>query len=358
VACVIGSNGMTALASAAKPRPVNFVNSVAARTGSFSHGLAEARRGDPISARRTRSADPNPINQLLFVETAEIILGDSLAPEKAGLVDVWTIKTLKSLLTPGGWVLLGMAIVLHSGGRQHPVAGRHPCFITGLSLHRRTSARLAIPFHSIRIFFALLVLFLARKALNVFSRRTYSRSRDGPHGAREHRSAVTGEFHSPLAGDGARIQLVQHDCSRSPAVCGIHGGCRLVSARPRGPGVAFLWCIASRSLRLFHCRHLPWLAFSAAIIVLLARFLLFRNPRKARCSGLWRLPFWPCTSAGREGYPLPTTQPAPLILAISIVETSYLLAYHDELTGLPSRRAFNQTLERLEAPISIAMVDI
>src|ERR1700680_2918950 len=68
-----------------------------------------------ISERRTRSADPNPINQLLIVQSAEIILMDSLAPEKAGLVDVWTKKTLKSLLTPGGWVLLGMAIVLHTG---------------------------------------------------------------------------------------------------------------------------------------------------------------------------------------------------------------------------------------------------
>jgi GGDEF domain-containing protein len=43
---------------------------------------------------------------------------------------------------------------------------------------------------------------------------------------------------------------------------------------------------------------------------------------------------------------------------VSIVETSYLLAYHDELTTLPSRRAFHEALHRLEAPYSIAMVDI
>jgi diguanylate cyclase (GGDEF)-like protein len=47
-----------------------------------------------------------------------------------------------------------------------------------------------------------------------------------------------------------------------------------------------------------------------------------------------------------------------LILAVSIIETSYLLAYHDELTTLPSRRAFNDTLARLRAPYSIAIVDI
>jgi diguanylate cyclase (GGDEF)-like protein len=49
---------------------------------------------------------------------------------------------------------------------------------------------------------------------------------------------------------------------------------------------------------------------------------------------------------------------AAFLLAGSIVETSYLLAYHDELTTLPSRRAFHDALLRLEAPYSIAMVDI
>jgi diguanylate cyclase (GGDEF)-like protein len=49
---------------------------------------------------------------------------------------------------------------------------------------------------------------------------------------------------------------------------------------------------------------------------------------------------------------------AAFLLAGSIVETSYLLAYHDELTTLPSRRAFHDALLRLESPYSIAMVDI
>jgi diguanylate cyclase (GGDEF)-like protein len=49
---------------------------------------------------------------------------------------------------------------------------------------------------------------------------------------------------------------------------------------------------------------------------------------------------------------------AACILAASIIENSYLLAYHDELTTLPSRRAFNDALLRLEEPYSIAVVDI
>jgi diguanylate cyclase (GGDEF)-like protein len=49
---------------------------------------------------------------------------------------------------------------------------------------------------------------------------------------------------------------------------------------------------------------------------------------------------------------------AAFILSAAVVETSYLLAYHDELTTLPSRRAFNDALLRLVPPYSIAMVDI
>jgi len=46
------------------------------------------------------------------------------------------------------------------------------------------------------------------------------------------------------------------------------------------------------------------------------------------------------------------------ILGTAVIENSYLLAYHDELTTLPSRRAFNDALLRLKSPYSIAIVDI
>jgi diguanylate cyclase (GGDEF)-like protein len=49
---------------------------------------------------------------------------------------------------------------------------------------------------------------------------------------------------------------------------------------------------------------------------------------------------------------------AGLILISSIIENSYFLAYHDELTSLPARRAFNDALLRLEEPYTVAVVDI
>ena len=49
---------------------------------------------------------------------------------------------------------------------------------------------------------------------------------------------------------------------------------------------------------------------------------------------------------------------AGLILTASLIETSYVLAYHDELTGIRGRRAFNEALLSLGQQYAIAIVDI
>ena len=49
---------------------------------------------------------------------------------------------------------------------------------------------------------------------------------------------------------------------------------------------------------------------------------------------------------------------AGLALVVGLIETSYALAYQDELTGLPARRALNDALGRLGPRYAVAMVDI
>ncbi len=49
---------------------------------------------------------------------------------------------------------------------------------------------------------------------------------------------------------------------------------------------------------------------------------------------------------------------AGLALLVAMIETSYALAFQDELTGLPGRRAFNQALTRLGGRYVVAMVDV
>lgn len=47
-----------------------------------------------------------------------------------------------------------------------------------------------------------------------------------------------------------------------------------------------------------------------------------------------------------------------LILVISILEKSYRLAYRDELTGLPTRRAMNEYFKKLGSTYTVAMADV
>ena len=49
---------------------------------------------------------------------------------------------------------------------------------------------------------------------------------------------------------------------------------------------------------------------------------------------------------------------AQLVLLIGLMEDSYRLAYHDDLTGLPGRRALNEAMRGLNGDYAIAMVDV
>ena len=100
------------------------------------------------------------------------------------------------------------------------------------------------------------------------------------------------------------------------------------------------------------------LFFGAAIAVCIRRFLQTRKPIEpgfAWCSAavyLW-LEFAP---VGKMADAYVAT--AALILGASLIETSYVLAYHDELTGIRGRRAFNEALLSLDQQYAIAIVDI
>jgi diguanylate cyclase (GGDEF)-like protein len=107
--------------------------------------------------------------------------------------------------------------------------------------------------------------------------------------------------------------------------------------------------------------QIPQLAlftFAATLILLLVRLVLLRKPVE---SGL----LWSLATAfialGAGGVGRTATgylATAGFILVSSIIENSYLLAYHDELTTLPARRAFNDAILNLQAPYAVAVVDI
>ena len=49
---------------------------------------------------------------------------------------------------------------------------------------------------------------------------------------------------------------------------------------------------------------------------------------------------------------------AGLVLVVAALESAYAMAYHDELTGLPARRALNDALLRVDGTYTVAMVDV
>jgi diguanylate cyclase (GGDEF)-like protein len=49
---------------------------------------------------------------------------------------------------------------------------------------------------------------------------------------------------------------------------------------------------------------------------------------------------------------------AGLVLVVAAVESAYAMAYRDELTGLPARRALNDALLRVDGMFTVAMVDV
>ncbi len=111
-----------------------------------------------------------------------------------------------------------------------------------------------------------------------------------------------------------------------------------------------------RALWSLHIPHLAVMTviFAAAIFAL--RFLL--NPRPVEAGYFWSMGAV-LIGLNSQG-PLSTfyLATAGLLISTSVVENSYRMAYHDELTGLPARRAFNDALFRLGEQYAIAVVDI
>jgi GGDEF domain-containing protein len=276
-----------------------------------------------------------------------------LLPEVRRL-DLLNKATVKFLLLPGGLLLAAVAL-LQTGLLTLTVPGLMFVFYGAVT----AGLLLAWRFHSSRVFFALLLLLLAQEATAVFSAGRLPLTGSG-HTALEAVALLVPlnfvllsllrerGFAFPNTGPLFLLLFVQ-----STAVFAI---CRALptAAAPPTHGAHHAAALAS-SLPL--PGYLLWV-FVAAGVTLLVRFLLLRKPVESAL--LWSLfAFFLAVYSGGQGrIALAYSATAALILAVSIIETSYLLAYHDELTTLPSRRALNDALLSLEAPYSIAMVDI
>jgi diguanylate cyclase (GGDEF)-like protein len=264
---------------------------------------------------------------------------------------LWSQTTLKSLVVPGGVLLLGVVVLVYSGWLTLALPALsflYYCALVGGML-------LAWRFHSSRSFFALLVLFLAQEAIALFGGGHASPGTPGWTAVQAVAVLV------PL--DFVLIALMRERgftvSAAAPVIMFLFVQSVIVSVLCRA--AEGMLAASAKAHHVAAPVVLPGYAlfgFAAAGIFLLVRFLFTR--KTVDSAFLWSLAafFLALRSTGTVRLSTVYTASAACILAAAIIENSYLLAYHDELTMLPSRRAFNDALLRLQDPYSIAVVDI
>lgn len=254
---------------------------------------------------------------------------------------------LKSLLLPDGALLVGVMALVSSGWLTLALPALsflNYCALAGGML-------LAWRFHSSRTLLALLVLLLAGQAVPLLS------------GGTPTVVLTIVRILSVLVPINFVLIAVMHERgftmeSISPVVLLLFVESVVVFVFSR---------ISVTSTSSAHARHAAatmqfqgyaLIILAAACAFLVGRFLFTRKP--VDIALFWSLLafFLALRFTENTHTSLVYATTAACILGASIIENSYLLAYHDELTTLPSRRAFKEAMLRLQDPFSIAVVDI
>lgn len=263
-------------------------------------------------------------------------------------------KLLYRLAVPGAivlllaFVLLRMGIIVNTGSRQ---AQLYPAIIFLVSLI------LSATFHRSRLFLATLVIAVAHAALVWL----------GPRVPPEAQQVLLNAVALLVPLNLLIFSFLQERGLISPAgerrlafIC-VQCLAVVLLMLPRFAHFAALLDRHFVSARLSNWSKLPQPALAAFLIsgaVILIP--LVRRYRVVESSLFWSLiSIFIALRAGLEGSRGATYfGVAGVLLIVAVLETSYSMAFLDELTRLPGRRAFNEALLKLETSYSIAMVDV
>jgi len=263
--------------------------------------------------------------------------------------------SLRSILLPGSLILGAAAAVIQSGLLKNYGSvidfGYYTAFAAGLLLAWR--------FHSSQTFSALILLLLAQRALEFFSGGRIPPVGPGLTALEAIAFLIPLNF-LLLVLAGERGFAMQASVPRL-GILFVESVFVAVLCRPQPSAGSALFHGALLNRHWFSWTQIPQI--SLLMFLSAGAFLVVRalGHRKALGGGfIWALlSFFLAMNAGAVGLSARAyVATAAIILAVSIIETSYAMAYHDELTGLPSRRAFNDTARGLEAPYAVAVVDV
>jgi len=270
-------------------------------------------------------------------------------------MESWHKRALKSLFLPAGALLLVAMLVLQSGFFSVSASAvdffYYAVFAAGVLLAWR--------FQSSRTLSALILLLVAHRALEFFSAGKIVTA--GPGRIAFEVIAVLLPLTFVALARSRDARLTMPVIVPRLGLLFVQSVFVAVLSRPGEKSAPAIFHLAMLSPRLFHWTRLSQpalLVFAVTLTVLGLRFIRSYTP--AETGFFWSLAAvfagLQAGGVGRIGSAYFVT--AALILATSIIENSYVLAYHDELTALPSRRAFNQALPQLSVPYCVAVVDI
>jgi diguanylate cyclase (GGDEF)-like protein len=266
-----------------------------------------------------------------------------------------TLRNLKPLFVPGGALLLCAGVLLGTGLLRLSAPAvqiyYYAVFFAGVLLAWR--------FHSSRTLFALVTILLAYRAMEFFSSGRPVSSGPGRIAFEAVAALIPLNFifiafvrerGLALPSIASHIALLFFEAVFVAVIC--RPGELVAPAIIHNP-------ILGRAGS--HPNSLPQLAivlFVIAFGALLMKSLRHHMPVESGL--LWSLSgvFCGLLAGGVNKTSNAYFATAGLILISSIIENTYALAYQDELTGLPSRRAYNEAVAGLVAPYSVAIVDI
>src|SRR5215475_6046549 len=270
-------------------------------------------------------------------------------------VDVWRKLRFKSLVLPGGLLLVITTALTRLGVMNISLSVVDLYYYTAFLLCLLLSWR----FHSSRTFSVLILILLSHRAIEFFSSGGLATGGPGLT-ALEAVSfllplnfallAMTPERGFTLTTVAPRLLALFVEAVFVAMIC-----------RPQPTVGSGMFHGALFNRDWFSWSTIPqisWFAFAVAMGTLVALYVTHHKAFES--SFAWALgSFYLALSVGGVGNAARAyVATAATILVFSIIEASYVMAYHDELTGLPSRRAFNDARLQLEAPFSIAVVDI
>lgn len=265
-----------------------------------------------------------------------------------------THRRLKAFVLPSGALLVAVIVLLQTGMLDLPSSAvdayYYAVFVGGTLLAWR--------FRSGRVFCVLIALVLAHRSIAFFAANSTTAGRIAFQAV-----AALLPINFVLLSRVRERSLTLPSLTTPAAVLFVESVWMAVICRPGA--VTSPWFLRTNLipgvLSASASSRLPQPAlflYGIAFGVLLTLFIIHEKPIESGMFWAQAATFCALQSGAVGKFGGAYFATAGLILVTSIIENSYVLAYQDELTGLPARRAFHEAVSSLEAPYAVAVVDI